>query len=337
MGTLDPAIFQATRSLEELHEALACYGVDPGWAKREPSLWPSPRAAFKPTHWSFESGRAALEAAARFVSTEFAERRNLILFNPFGDNRYATSRTLISAYQMVLPGETARSHRHTPNALRLVMDAGPGTYTIVEGRKLPMVPGDVLLTPNWHWHGHSNESDQNAVWIDFLDVPIMHFIDGGMFFEHLDPAGGVQQAATVDAASPMRFAREGWMARLDAAPEPRAGERQVVLGPPCLDTIGLRVLRLSADRVLDYPRTTASLIYAVIDGEGETVVDGERFGWRRGDVIVVPAWRAHHHRVSGQAHLLRVSDEPFLERLHWLRVEGEAELPASQRLGASAR
>jgi len=49
---------------------------------------------------------------------------------------------------MVLPGEAARSHRHTPNALRLVVDAAPGNYTVVNGKKLPMRPGDVLLTPN---------------------------------------------------------------------------------------------------------------------------------------------------------------------------------------------
>src|SRR3954468_12634989 len=175
--------FEHAANMDELLELLSREQVVPGWAKREPSLYPSPKLNFVPAHWSFqEFGRAALDAAGRYVSTEHAERRNLILYNPVKGNDYATTKTLISAYQMVLPGEVAFSHRHTPNALRLVVDTGPKAYTVVEGKKIPMVPGDVLLTPNWCWHGHANESDRPSYWIDFLDVPIVHMI-GPMFFE----------------------------------------------------------------------------------------------------------------------------------------------------------
>ncbi len=338
MGTTDPAEFAATTSLDDLHRALERFGVDPGWAKREPSLWPSPRQGFKPAHWSYTSGRAALEAASRFVSTEFAERRNLILFNPVQGNRYATSRTLISAYQMVLAGETARSHRHTPNALRLVMDAGPDTFTIVEGHRLPMVAGDVLLTPNWHWHGHANEGPQNAFWIDFLDVPMMHFIDGGMFFERHPE--GIESAAPIEHDASMRFARADWMAALDAASDDHPGERRVTLGPPCLDTIGLQMMRLdppTQSAPVVHARTTASIIYAVADGSGETLIGDERFAWARGDVFVVPAWWPHAHGAHERSHLLRVTDEPFLERLHWLRSEDQPVPAALARLAPVSR
>ncbi len=335
MSAIAPAEFAAAASLDALYQSLERFGADPGWAKREPSLWPAPRKGYKPMHWSYASGRAALESAARFISTELAERRNLILFNPVEGNRYATARTIISAYQLVMPGERARSHRHTPNALRLVMDAGEQMYTIVEGRKLPMLPGDVLLTPNWHWHGHSNEGGQTAVWIDFLDVPIMHYIDGGMFFEH--HSEGIESASVIDTDSPMRFPRAHYDAALDAAQEQRPGERHVMLGPAHLDTMRLQVHRLQPGHAFDYPRTTASVVYAVIDGTGETEVDGERLTWARGDVLVVPAWRPHVHRVNEASHLLRVSDEPFLERLHWLRVEGEPVLEAHARIQYQAR
>ena len=52
-----------------------------------------------PCRWSWRDGRAALDAAGRLVDTEFAERRNLILFNPVEGNTYATVRTMIAAYQ----------------------------------------------------------------------------------------------------------------------------------------------------------------------------------------------------------------------------------------------
>jgi gentisate 1,2-dioxygenase len=37
-------------------------------------------------------------------------RRNLILYNPVPGNEYATTRTLLAAYQMILPARVARPH-----------------------------------------------------------------------------------------------------------------------------------------------------------------------------------------------------------------------------------
>ena len=111
-----------------------------GWAKKTPSMWPEPKRTFRPHRWSYAQAKGALDAAGRLINTELAERRNLILQNP-GES-YATSRTIVAAYQMIMPGEKARSHRHTPNALRLIIDSEPGAYTIVNGEKLKMMPGE---------------------------------------------------------------------------------------------------------------------------------------------------------------------------------------------------
>ncbi|MWO10722.1 cupin domain-containing protein, partial [Escherichia coli] len=150
---------------------------------------------------------------------------------------YATSRTIIAAYQMVKAGETARSHRHTPNALRLVVDTGPEAYTVVDGQRIPMLPGDVLLTPNGAWHGHANLGAEDAVWIDFLDVPVVHFMEP-MFFEHHPE--GIEPSEKVSAASPWRFSFSESMQRLDDAPSVEGSGglvRRIVLGPPSLDTM----------------------------------------------------------------------------------------------------
>jgi gentisate 1,2-dioxygenase len=312
------AEFTVARDMQELYDLLDAAGMGNGWNKPEPSLYPVPKKSFVPAHWSYAIARPALDAAGRFVSTELAERRNLILYNPIPGNTYATSRTLVAAYQMVMPGETARSHRHSPNALRLVMDTQPGAYTIVQGRKLPMVPGDVLLTPNWSWHGHANESQACAYWIDFLDVPLVHFLEP-MFFEHYP--GGLEEAGLVDEASPMRFPFSQTRARLEAQSESQPGQRDVTLGPPSIDTIALVVSRLEAGRSLAYPRTTANALFAVIEGRGRSRVDDKEFAWSRGDVFVVPSWYSHACQVEETSYLLRVSDEPLLRSLHWLREE----------------
>lgn len=311
-----PDRFQSVADLDDLYKVLQEAGMGPGWNKPEPSLYPMPKKTFVPAHWPYSEARAALSLAGGLVSTELAERRNLILANPIPGNTYATARTLVAAYQMVRAQETARSHRHTPNALRLVLETAPGTFTIVQGEKVPMEPGDVLLTPNWLWHGHANESDQDAYWIDFLDAPLVQLLEP-MFFEHFPE--GLEKPAAVSEQSPMRFAWSESEQRLASAPV-RGGMREIELGNPALDTIALYIQRLSAEMPVDEVRTTANSIYAVIDGSGESVIDGETIIWTRGDVFVAPSWRPHTHRAtSSEAHLLRVSDEPVMKKLNWLR------------------
>jgi gentisate 1,2-dioxygenase len=68
-------------------------------------------------------------------------------------------------------------------------------------------------------------------------------------------------------------------------------------------------------------RTTANNIYAVAQGSGTSIIDGESFTWSRGDVVAVPAWRPHSHRADGDAVLLRVSDEALLRPLALLRED----------------
>jgi gentisate 1,2-dioxygenase len=314
-------------SLDELYGKLTLVGIAPGWNKKVASLWPSPKKNFVPAQWKYEQARGALDAAGRLINTELAERRNLILFNPTSGESYGTVRTMVTAYQMIMPGEWARSHRHTPNALRLILDSEPGTYTEVDGVKIAMEPGDVLLTPNWSSHGHGNNSNACAYWLDFLDVPLVQLLEP-MFFEPAEEEDGPHEAfagAPPTKDSPFVFPLSETLKRLDAAvPEP-AGPfgTHIELGNPAMDTIGLHMMRLSPQTRTTPYRTTANNIYAVVRGTGTTTVDDEHFSWSRGDVIAAPAWRPHFHEAAEDALLLRVTDEPVMQRLGFHRVEGE--------------
>jgi gentisate 1,2-dioxygenase len=310
--------FDQVSTLDQLYDVLGTVGMGPGWNKPEPSLWAAPKKTFVPAHWPYSVARAALSVAGDLVSTELAERRNLILANPVPGNTYPTARTLVAAYQMVKARESARSHRHTPNALRLVVEAGLDTYTIVQGKKVPMEPGDVLLTPNWLWHGHSNESDTDAYWIDFLDAPLVQLLEP-MFFEHFPD--GIEKPEGVDENSPMRFAWSETKPRVDAA-APVDGVREIELGRPALDTISLKIRRIDAGASQPVIQTTANNVYAVIDGSGQTEIDNKTISWRRGDVFVAPGWWPHRHVSRDGGYLLRVTDEPVLTKLNWLRARG---------------
>ncbi|GLY70181.1 cupin domain-containing protein [Amycolatopsis taiwanensis] len=114
-----------------------------------------------------------------------SDRRNVTLRNPAEGNVYSTVRTLVAAYQLIRPGETADAHRHSPSALRIILE-GRGTSTVVNGTRLEMRPGDVLLTPSRAWHSHSADGPDDCYWVDILDVPLIHLLEPIFFEQHPD-------------------------------------------------------------------------------------------------------------------------------------------------------
>ena len=254
----------------------------PGWARPAPSLWPSPRPLFKPAVWRFAAAKASLDQAAEFVPVEQAERRNLIMVNPIEGNGYATTRNIVAAYQMVKAGETAKSHRHSPAALRLVVEAKPGTYTIVNGARVDMLPGDVVLTPSWSWHGHVNETDATSYWIDFLDVPIVHLIEP-MFLDHWD---GLQPIEKASRDSDFVFPLERSLAQLARTAPDDFGRHRVQLGEKDMPSLGLYMNKLAPGAWSRPLRSTENQVFAVVSGSGESRVGDKLFKWTRGDVVV---------------------------------------------------
>jgi gentisate 1,2-dioxygenase len=295
------------------HDTLAPYYSElgrlkfsPGWARPEPSMWPVPKPKFKPAVWRFGAARAALDQAGEFVPVELAERRNLIMVNPIEGNLYATTRNLVAAYQCVKGGETARTHRHTPAALRLVLEAKPGTYTVVNGARVDMLPGDVVLTPSWSWHGHVNETDKTSFWIDFLDIPFVQLSEA-MFFEQY-PQGGLEP---IKASGPTPL-------RIPSAPALGLGRdaKLVEIAKGVMPTIALHLMRQPAGGRVDVAKTTINNIYAVISGSARFSAEGglsETLG--PGDVIAVPCWHEHAVAAVEDTSILRVSDEPLLAKL----------------------
>ena len=292
---------------------------EPGWAKRKPGLYPAPTENYLPAAWQWASGRAALDEAGKYVDHAHAERRNLVLANPLEGNTYGTLRTLVIAYQMIMPGENARSHRHTPNAGRFILES-ENAYTVVDGEKLEMRNNDVLLTPNWRWHSHISESDAPSYWLDFLDVPLVQLLEP-MFFEPNRTTN--EKIIEVPGESPFIFRWDNVQRGLDAAPADPEGfhGKRVHLPSDSMPTIGLYMQRLEAGSQTTAYRTTANHAFIGVEGEGETTVDGETFSWSRGDVVAAPAWRRFSHRATSDATLFVVTDEPVFSALGWLRTE----------------
>src|SRR5262249_58669200 len=65
-------------------------------------------------------------------------------------------------------------------------------------------------------------------------------------------------------------------------------------------------------------RHTGSAVYYVVRGAGETIIDGRRFAWSKGDILVLPSWALHEHAnasMTDDAVLFSIQDRPVLEAL----------------------
>ena len=303
-------------NLDALYPLLDAHRMTAGWHKKRPSLWKEPRADYQPRHWSYEAGKAALDQAGRWIGTELAERRNLLLFNPVGDNDYDTVRTLVVAYQMIKPGEYARSHWHTPNAMRLILDADPGCYTVVNGVKLPMRTGDFLITPGGCWHSHYNEGTRNAYWIDVLDVPLVHRL-GPMLFAELPEWH--QKVESEPGDHPFYFPPSRTAPALAALPATDGAKRLTLETRPHIPTLDIGLVGIDAGRAQRWPRSTASRVLAVIRGSGNARIGALQARWAPGDVLAVPAWQPCELEAGEDALLLDVCDEPVFRQLGFYR------------------
>ena len=234
-------------TMEDLFREADRLNLSPAWIPRNPPiLSEGPMSQFVPALWSYAESKAALDVAGKLIDVKLSTRRNFVMRNPFPGNNFATVRTLVCAYQMILPGEHAPSHRHSSHALRVIID-GFGAYSIVNGEKMPMDAGDVVLTPGWFYHGHGHDGDGPAYWFDGLDVPLTHLFELTFFEEHPQR---YEPVVSVAKDSPFRFSRDSIRRGLDQArPDPEGfhGAR-IVLEAPDMPVMGLAMERLEAGR-----------------------------------------------------------------------------------------
>lgn len=135
-----------------------------------------------PHVWAWQSMEPLIRQALDVASTDVIERRVLTLRNPqprFPGDR-ASVGNITAALQILKPGEAARPHRHTMNAIRFVLQ-GNGASTVVDGKDCPMEEGDLITTPGWAWHEHVHRGSAPIVWLDALDVPLHAFMGTGVF------------------------------------------------------------------------------------------------------------------------------------------------------------
>jgi len=316
--------------------------IQPLWDRYHKIIGSEPSAPDQPWLWRWEDLAPFVSRAAAEVSMDKAERRVLMLVNPAFGGKTITTTNLFAGIQILESGESARPHRHTASAMRLVMQ-GQGGATIVNGQYCAMEPGDLILTPNWAWHEHVNRGRSRVVWLDALDMPLAAHL-GAIFSEGGDPAqpntagiggaafaqGGIVPVAPAreEPYSPMfRYPWTSALAALDAAPEQADGSRRVrytnpVDGGPVIPTMDSYAFRLARGRGTARHRTTANAVCLVVDGEGVSTIGDRTLEWRKHDVFTVPHWNwTSHQAKSAEAHLFMFTDREVLARVGLLREQ----------------
>lgn len=198
----------------DLVSALADCHAQPLWDRYHRVTRRAPAAPDAPWHWPWERMAPLVDRAVAEVSMEDAERRVLLLTHPAFAGSVATTTNLSSGLQTLLPGEIARAHRHTLQAIRFVMQ-GQGAVTSVNAHRCAMAEGDLILTPAWTWHEHVHPGTGRMVWFDGLDLPLSTHLDT-MFFEMagegaiaVEPPPTRSPALRVDAAALRPDAADG--------------------------------------------------------------------------------------------------------------------------------
>lgn len=330
--------------LEDLPEsyvrALTRQNLVPLWPSLQALLPPhKPRPTTQATMWSYEAIRPLLLQSGELTPIEKAERRVLVLANPgHGLTQLQATPAIYLGMQLLLPGERAPAHRHTPNAVRMIVE-GTGAYTTVDGEKCPMNRGDLILTPTGLWHEHGHDGVDPVVWLDVLDLPLVYYMEASYHVESgpqviLTTRGGsgYRQGGLLPAPLFEREAKDYPILRYDwrTARETLlalAGERpdldaiqlayiNPTNGADVQNILGFYALMIRGGERLRLPVRSPASIYHVIEGGIEVNAGDKMFVLAEADTCCVPGYSeiTLNNRSDQQAAFVFIADEAPLHR-----------------------
>ena len=313
-------------------------------------LWPSLRGVLPPnvptrqtraTHWPYATLKPLLLKAGELTPIEKAERRVLVLANPgHGLEKMQASAAMYLGLQLLLPGEWAPSHRHTPNAVRMIVE-GEGAYTTVDGEKCPMSRGDLILTPTGLWHEHGHDGNEPVVWLDVLDLPLVYYMEASYHIngerqqvkqgsgDHAWTRAGVVPTPVFqrsDKRYPMlRYPWADTRAALLALAQDQPAQECVQVtyvnpetGEDAENILGFYALMLKPGQTLRLPARSPAQVFHQIDGRAEVTVDGagQTFTLAEADTCCAPGYTAVtlQNLSADQPAFLFMADESPLHR-----------------------
>jgi gentisate 1,2-dioxygenase len=189
-----------------------------------------------------------------------------------------------------------------------------------------MAPGDLVLTPNWSWHDHANDTDAPMIWLDGLDTPLVRMLEAGFYEEYHQERQNLGPPVN---ASEWHYPMSEMRAALERRGVAHTGEEINLeytnrrTGGPVMPTIACHMQLLRPGEKTQARRRVCCTNYHVVEGAGYSVVGEQRLDWDDKDVFTVPTWTFCEHVNSGDqpAFLFSFSDAPVMKALSLYREE----------------
>ncbi len=291
-----------------------------------------------PHHWKWKAVRPLIDDAMKVTNPVAVERRVLTLTDPEATGGPGSTLTnLATGFQILLPGEKARPHRHTMNALRFVIE-GTGASTVVDGKDCPMEEGDLVITPGWTWHEHIHRGNAPIIWLDALDAPLHRYLGTDKFEPgpaHDMPNTPADSAFAVpnivpelsEGATPFspvfRYPWKDARNAVRAAPTWKDGSRRVryinpITGGSTMPLMDCFLTQIDKGTETVRFRTTANTVCLVCEGRGTTKVGEDTIAWEKNDVFSLPHGNWITHKADETSTLFLVTDRDALRRLDLL-------------------
>jgi gentisate 1,2-dioxygenase len=308
-----------------------------------------------------------LDRAVELITMDDSERRSLVLVNPGLAPRRATVSTMYTAYRLNDANEIMPPHKHSPSAIRFGLKGkgnftGVDGENIVFGPgDMVLTPNDT-----WHNHGTvGNEQALNLSVLDLplvetlnaihFDHDYMEEVNGKMVplkqqserftpdysqstygYGGLMPRFASNKPRGAGYSSPMfvyrwDMVRELFNKHKDREADPHDGLLVEYIDPttgePVFKTITFFAQMLQPGQKTLPVKTTSNLLVSPFEGEGYSVVNGQRFDWKEYDTLAIPGgtWFEHHNSSPKNPLFLFVaSDEPTLKKLALFKKWGKS-------------
>ena len=303
------------------------------------------RKGYTAAHWSWEGIHDGLLQSGRIVTVGPAGMTGMRSVVGIEARQFPIHMNA----QILMPGERTECHRTMRSETRLVCQAPPEAVFVCEFEAYTMERGDVVISPPWTYHDHWNRGSEPAIWVDAYDDghykggSINEKLPNGALYQEITRSEGFGLATQGHARRvsweppfplpPVHYPWRETKAALDTlqdrgmAADPYEGLHLMLASPvdngPTLPTFAWHVQLLDPNQATLAHRHNSTTFYHVFEGEGATVIEGERLEWHKGDMFAVPAWTWHHHAstFSGDTILFSVDDWPAMKKLGFYRKE----------------
>jgi gentisate 1,2-dioxygenase len=192
---------------------------------------------------------------------------------------------------------------------------GVGAWSTVDGEKCPMLRGDLILTPTGLWHEHGHDGHEPVVWLDVLDLPLVHYLEASYHVngprqtvlqghgERAYARGGLVPTPVFERsrkAYPMlRYPWAEARAALQslAADQPALQALQLSYvnpetGADAQNILGFHALMLRPGQTLALPVRSPAMVLHVIEGAASVQVGDQHFQLASADTCCAPGYCA---------------------------------------------